>query len=189
MNFRIGDAMRKVMIPLVLSVFLLGAVFGLVWIARGQGVNRPDGMDVVNSETQGDSVREIYAPPGAAPQQPNIGFIDSPTATCYQPDATQDVCLINWYYLSVSASPNYMITMTAKLNSIGFVANMNGFFQTSMYAPYNMFDRGFKVACGALGAGGNPSLGNAYAYTIRARDSAGLSSANYGTTYCPAYVP
>jgi hypothetical protein len=52
-----------------------------------------------------------------------------------------------------------------------------------------MLGEGFKVACGALGAGGNPKLGNAYAYTIRARDSANLKSANYGTAYCPAYNP
>ncbi|MBK8429861.1 MAG: hypothetical protein IPL28_00590 [Chloroflexi bacterium] len=58
-----------------------------------------------------------------------------------------------------------------------------------MYIPYNMLGRGVKVACGALGAGGNPALGNAYAYTVRARDSAGLGSANYGTAYCPAYTP
>jgi hypothetical protein len=181
--------MRKVMVPVVISALLLAAIFGLVWIARGQGVVRPDGMDVVNSETQGDSVREIYAPSGAAPDQPNIGFIDSPTATCYQPDPAQDVCYINWYYMSVDANPNYMIAMTVTLNTIGTVARMSGFFQTSMYAPYNMFDRGFKVACGALGAGGNPYLGNAYAWTISARDSSNLKSANYGTTYCPAYTP
>lgn len=52
-----------------------------------------------------------------------------------------------------------------------------------------MLGDGFKVACGALGAGGNPYWGNAYPYTIRARDSAGLKSANYGTAYCPAYTP
>jgi hypothetical protein len=58
-----------------------------------------------------------------------------------------------------------------------------------MYAPYDMNPCGYKVACGALGAGGNTILGNAYAYTIRARDSAGLKSANYGTVYCPAFTP
>ena len=58
-----------------------------------------------------------------------------------------------------------------------------------MYVPYNMVPNGYKVACGALGAGGNPYWGNAYAWTLRARDSANLKSANYGTTYCPAYTP
>ena len=50
-------------------------------------------------------------------------------------------------------SPNYMITMTLTLNNFGEVARTQGFFQTSMYVPFNMFDRGFKVACGAPGAG------------------------------------
>ena len=79
--------------------------------------------------------------------------------------------------------------MTVTLNDFGPVAHMQGFFQTSMYAPYNMLGRGFKVACGAPGAGGNPQLGNAYSWTIRARDSAGLGAANYGTAYCPPYTP
>jgi hypothetical protein len=82
-----------------------------------------------------------------------------------------------------------MITMTVTLNDIGRVAQVNGFFQTSMYVPYNMLGEGFQVACGAPGAGGNPNLGNAYAWTLRARDSANLGSANYGTVYCPAYTP
>jgi hypothetical protein len=82
-----------------------------------------------------------------------------------------------------------MITMTLSLNNSGPVAHTQGFFQTSMYIPYNMLGEGVKVACGPLGAGGKPTLGNAYGYTIRARDSAGLSSANYGTVYCPARRP
>jgi len=82
-----------------------------------------------------------------------------------------------------------MIAMTVTLNTIGNVSYTSGFFQTSMYVPYNMYDKGFKVACGSLGAGGQPNLGNAYAYTIRAKDSSNLSAANYGTVYCPAYIP
>jgi hypothetical protein len=181
--------MRKLIIPVFLAGLLLAGVFSLAWIARGQDIVRPDGMNVVSSESQGDNVREIYAPPGAEPQQPNIGFIDSPTVACYQPDPAQDTCYINWYYMSVNASPNYMIAMTVTLNSIGVVARIGGFFQTSMYAPYNMWDKGFKVACGAPGAGGSPTLGNAYAWTINAIDSSSLKSANYGTAYCPPYTP
>lgn len=120
---------------------------------------------------------------------PTISFIDSPTAVCYQPDPTQDVCFVNWYYLSVDATPNYMICMEVTLNDIGKVARYQGFFQTSMYAPYNLQDRGFRVPCGALGASGDPNRGLIYAYTIRARDSANLSAANYGSAVCPAYVP
>ena len=174
---------------LMISAVCLGlaALLGLTQIVRGQTPNPPQ---VISHETQNDNTREVTAPTGlSAPEQPAIGFIDSPSATCYQPDPAQNACYINWYYLSVDASPNYMITMTATLNDFGPVAQVQGFFQTSMYVPYNMLGQGFKVACGALGEGGDPTLGNAYGYTIRARDSANLSSANYGTVYCPAYTP
>jgi hypothetical protein len=96
---------------------------------------------------------------------------------------------INWYYLSVNASPNYMICMEVTINEIGKVARYQGFFQTSMYVPYNMHFRGFRVACGALGSGGDPNRGKVYSFTIRAKDSAGLGSANYGSITCPAYTP
>jgi hypothetical protein len=141
-------------------------------------------------EEQDGALREsnILTAPGVV-ETPQIGFIDSPSATCYQPDSRKNECWINWYYLSVSASPNYMICMYLKINAIGKVARTQGFFQTSMYVPYNMFDKGFRVTCGALGSGGTPDLGAAYAYTVRAYASDGLRSANYGTVYCPAYIP
>jgi hypothetical protein len=147
-------------------------------------------------ETEMENLRTVEVAVGAdnadATKQVNIGFIDSPTATCYQPDHRVDECFINWYYLSVSAAPNYMINMWVTLNDIGGVAIYQGFFQTSMYAPYNMHDRGFRVACGPLVPGDpgvTPDHGNTYGYAVRARDSAGLSSANYGTVYCPAFIP
>jgi hypothetical protein len=182
--------MRRLVLPVALATFFLIAIFGLIERARGQSPVSPEGQTLLQSEIQGENLREVYAPlSGNAPQAPDIGFIDSPTATCYQPDPSQDACYINWYYMSVDASPNYMVAMTATINSIGPVVRAQGFFQTSMYIPFNMQDRGIKVACGALGAGGDTSLGNAYAWTIRGRDSANLSSANYGTIYCPAYAP
>lgn len=178
--------MRKMLLPLAFAFLAVAASFSLIQIARGQ---TPTGATVLNSETQGENRREISGPAELGAQESLISFIDSPSATCYQPDPARDECFINWYYMSVNAAPNYMITMTLTLNAIGQVAHTQGFFQTSMYVPYNMLGNGFKVACGPLGAGGNPNLGNAYAYTIRARDSAGLSSANYGTVYCPAHNP
>jgi len=181
--------MRKVLFSVLVSVLLIAATLGIFGIARGQ-ISGASGDREVASEKEGSNIRTIYAPEGAAVgEAPEISFIDSPTATCYQPDSTQDTCFINWYYQSVSASPNYMIAMTTTINSIGIVAYSQGFFQTSMYVPYDMADRGYKVACGPLGAGGHPALGNAYAWTIRARDSSNLKSANYGTVYCPAYLP
>ncbi len=179
--------MRKLILSLFLTLLLGAGTFGLIQIARGQSASS---SNVLKQEAQGENLREIQGTaPDAEPQAPDIGFIESPSATCYQPDAGRNECYLTWYYLSVSAAPNYMITMTLTLNDRGPVAHTQGFFQTSMYVPYDMLGKGFKVACGALGAGGNPNLGNAYAYTIRARDSAGLGAANYGTTYCPAYTP
>jgi hypothetical protein len=172
---------------LLLSFLLVAAMLSLIEVARGQ---EPIDPNVISRETQGENRREIYGSPQVdAPQRPDISFIDSPTVTCYKPDSGQDGCYLNWYYMSVDANPNYMIAMTVTVNTVGIVARINGFFQTSMYAPYNLFDRGFRVPCGALGSGGIPQLGNAYSWTIQARDSSNLSSANYGTTYCPAHTP
>ncbi len=179
--------MRRILFPVLIATMLLVITFGMFHVARSQGEIQPDGSLVLNSESQGENIREISTQQDVdAPTEPNISFIDSPTAACYQPDRSRNECYINWYYMYVSADPNYMITMTTRINSIGFVARYSGFFQTSMYVPYNMVGDGYKVACGALGAGGNSQFGNAYAYTIRARDSAGLSSANYGTVLLPS---
>jgi len=177
--------MRKLALPLLSALLLLLAGAGLIQVARGQG----PGEQVVVREVQGTDVREILAPAPVDAPQPEIGFIDSPTVVCYQPDATRDACYLNWYYMSVDAAPNYMITMTVAIAPMGIVGQVHGFFQTSMYVPYNMFGDGFQVPCGAPGAGGKPQLGNAYSWTIRARDAGGMGSANYGTAYCPAYVP
>ncbi len=181
--------MRYLSLSLVFVFLLLLSTFGFLRVARSQGSNE---SEIIAQETQGENTRQILVPDQNAPLQensPNIGFIDSPSPTCYQPDPTQNVCYITWYYLSVSAAPDYMIAMTTTLNTIGVVAYTSGFFQTSMVIPYNMLGQGIKVPCGSLGSGGNPNLGLAYGYTIRARDSNGLTSANYGTIYCPAFTP
>lgn len=178
--------MRRIVLSVSLALLMVLGTFSLLRSVLGQGI----GAGLLAAESQDGNRREIEGPAdGTIPQQPAIGFIDSPSATCYQPDATEDVCYLSWYYMSVDAAPNYVITMTLTINDRGPVAHSQGFFQTSMYIPYNMLGQGVRVACGALGAGGNDELGAAYAYTIRARDSAGLKAANYGTTYCPAYQP
>jgi hypothetical protein len=186
--------MRKLFIPLVLALLLLLAAFGALRVARGQMLLGQGGEVVLNSETQDGNTRQITAPEGTlpevtAPDQPQISFIDSPTVACVQSDPAKDECFINWYYMAVSADPNYMITMTVGLNDFGFVARYNGFFQTSMYVPYNMNPQGYQVVCGAPGSSGDPNWGKSYGYTIRARDSAGLKAANYGSAYCPPYTP
>jgi len=133
-----------------------------------------------STQVQGQNTRESISPA--------VGFIDSPNAYCNQPDPYQDVCYINWYYLSVDANPNYMIEMTIELDG-RFVARNQGFFQTSMFIPSTMNGPGFKVRCGSLGSGGDPAWGSSHAFVIRAKDSLGLSAANYGTAKCPAYIP
>lgn len=127
-----------------------------------------------------------------------IGFIDSPSASCRKVKGNE--CAISWFYLSVDAAPGYMITMRIQLQVVPdgpqvVVFNTQGFFQTSMYVPYDMIGE-FKVPCGKAGTSPDPlplpspavpiPYGNSYAYTIRARDSMNLTSANYGTVICPA---
>jgi hypothetical protein len=147
------------------------------------------------AETQNENERTVEVPAGAekAGGTKAISFIDSPTATCYQPDRRVDECFINWYYLSVSAgTPNYMHFMSLTLNATGGIGLYYGFFQESMYVPYNMHDRGFRVKCGPLVPSADPSVpdhGNSYGYTIRARNTEGLAAANYGTVFCPAFIP
>lgn len=161
----------------------------------------------VVTERQGDSVRTASATEAggnvtaatATPTAPLIGFIDSPSAMCFQPDSSQDVCYVNWYYLSVDATPNYMIDMWAVLNP-KVVLKVKGFFQTSMYVPGQSLGLGFRVQCGPPvddpsscpsppGSCVPLKVGNSYAYTVKAKDSANLGSANYGTVTCPAFLP
>ena len=186
--------MRKIFISLGLTVLLILTAFGALQVARGQVLAGQNGEVILNTESQDGNTRQVTAPEGSPsasgdPNQPLIGFIDSPTAACVQPDSTKNECFVNWYYMAVNSDPNYMITMTVQLNDFGFVSRYHGFFQTSMYVPYNMNPQGYKVACGLLNSGGDPKWGESYGYTIRARDSANLGSGNYGTVFCPAYIP
>lgn len=129
---------------------------------------------------------EPHRETNATSTSPQISFIDSPTAACYGPLEAIDACYIQWSSLSVSAaSPQYMERMTVAIDG-RIRAVYTGFFQTSMYVPPEMHAPGFKVACGMAGASGDPDSGFHYAYEIRARETGGLSTANYGTAICPA---
>lgn len=135
---------------------------------------------VVIVEETAEARREIQS----EIESPTISFIDSPSATCYR--ASVGTCYIEWSYLSVSASASqYIISMTVSIND-RMRAYHSGFFQTSMYIPGDMLGPGFKVACGWPGASGAPELGYSYPYVIRAAETGGLKSANYGTVTCPA---
>ncbi len=54
-------------------------------------------------------------------------------------------------------------------------AYRSGFFQTSMYIPGDLYGDGLQVTCGKPDANG---WGKTYAYTVRARETGGLSAAN-----------
>jgi hypothetical protein len=121
----------------------------------------------------------------ANPDAPTISFIDSPSATCYQPMPDSDACYINWSYLSATASTSqYIISMTIAIDN-RMVANYQGFFQTSLYVPSDLNGDGFRVSCGSPGAAGVPGLGRSHSYTVRARETGGLKAANHGSVTCP----
>jgi hypothetical protein len=116
---------------------------------------------------------------------PAISFIDNPSPTCYQPVASDNTCYVTWNSLSVTAgSSQYMISMTVSIDN-RLRAYHSGFFQTSMSIPGDLYGPGLQVACGPRSAGG---AGNTYAYTVRAMETGGLSSANYGSVTCPGVV-
>lgn len=119
------------------------------------------------------------------PNEPAISFIDSPSPTCYLPRPGSDACYITWQYLYVSASAsNYIISMTVNISN-QYRAYFSGFFQNQMNIPGDMLGKGFRVACGIPGSGSVPGYGRQYSYTIRARETGGLSAANYGIVTCP----
>jgi len=181
--------MRRLPVLFLLAGILLVTMFGLIQVARGQDGVQPTRADQPTAETLGDSRREILAPDGLDGGTPLISVIDSPTVSCYQPDPAQDACFVNWYYMSVNAAPaTYIISMTVVIDG-RLVANHLGFFQDSMNVPFQMHGQGFRVPCGELGSGGNPQLGKAYPWTIRARDSNNARTTNSGTARCPAFTP
>jgi len=179
--------MRRLSAALVVTGLLLVSVFGLIEVARGQGELPPAGSELVHRETSGGNVREVLAPAGS--DASSIGFIESPTPYCFQPDPALDECYLNWASMHVEAAPASMEAMTVTLDAVGPVARYQGYFQDTISISHQMHDKGFQVPCGAPGAGGRAQLGNAYDWTIQAEDSDGLVSTNNGTTYCPPFIP
>jgi hypothetical protein len=162
-------------------IVLLGLVLGASTLTAGVLVARAAGLfgPIVVEEAAGNR-REIQT--NTAPEQPAISFIDSPSASCSQADSSSNTCYIVWNYLYVTASTSqYIISMTVSIDN-RLVAYHSGFFQSYMYIPSDMIGDGYKVACGSRQPNG---LGNVYAYTLRARETGGLSAANYGSVACP----
>ena len=121
----------------------------------------------------------------AGAEAPAISFIDSPSATCDRIEKLSSTCQISWEYLYVAAGTGqYIIDMTVEIDG-RLRAVMQGFFQTYAYVPAEMLAPGFGVPCGAPGASGDPNRGAAVGYAIRARETGGLTTANYGTAWCP----
>ncbi len=183
-----------------IRVAALAATLGAL-VARGEASGQvPPAPERATQpvQTQGSSSRRISSE-GAKPASadaPLISFIDSPGGTCYKPDPRQDLCFVSWTYNNVTASSSqYIIFMPIFLDG-RLVAYPSGFFQTSMYLPGDFFGPGFRVSCGPPVSVTAPwdssgmtsyTRGNDYSYTIRARDTGGLSSANFGSVTCPAY--
>lgn len=117
-----------------------------------------------------------------------ISFIDSPSPTCYRPDAGTNACFIEWSYLSAIASSGaYLLTMTVSIDD-RMRAYHSGFFQDEMFIPAGMTAPGYRVACGPPGRSPG-GMGNSYGFVIRARESTGLGASNHGTVTCPGDVP
>jgi hypothetical protein len=164
------------------TILIALVVLGAAWWGVVEAANSAQVEETPPAPAQ--PVRQGFGEPEA----PDISFIDSPTAQCYQPEQHKDACYIQWQYLYVSASTSqYIISMTVAIDG-DLRAYHGGFFQTDMYVPQEMLSPGFKVPCGVLGSGGNPKLGMSYAYTIRARETGGLKAANYGSVTCPADI-
>lgn len=166
----------------------IGALLGALAVAAVWGTLVAQGATGLQTATPAATPvgprREIQS----EPQSPAISFIDSPTATCYRAIAGTGTCYIEWNYLYVTASSSqYIVSMTVSIDD-RLRAYHAGFFQTSMYVPSQMYAPGFKVSCGAPGVDGVPGMGNIYNYVIRARETGGLSAANYGSVTCPADV-
>lgn len=117
-----------------------------------------------------------------------IGFIASDGPSCTQPNPAVNSCLVNFQRLRVDGGANYMIWMTVELND-RLVGKFRGFFQNVLDVA-NPFGPGIKVPCGPIGSGTDLDLGpggRRYNFTIRAKDSAGLTATNYGTIWCPPF--
>lgn len=172
--------LQGLLMPILLAVALLllagTAVIAATRLTEHQVQNTAVGGDELPPEREKDSESE----------SPTITFIDSPAPTCYRPVANTDTCFVEWQYLFVSTdASDYIITMTVSIDG-QMRAYFNGFFQNSMFVPATMTSPGYQVVCGVPGSGGVAEMGNSYSYILRARDSQGLGSANYGSVSCPA---
>lgn len=156
----------------VLSAIVISAALGSQ--AAPLGATAPVGDGSPYRERSGDG------------EAPAISFIDSPSPTCYLPAEGTGACYIQWDYLYVT-SGSYVISMSVTIDD-RMRAYYSGFFQSAMFVPGEMTAPGYKVSCGAPASGSTGEWGNTYTYVIRARETGGLSAANYGSVTCPADI-
>lgn len=138
-------------------------------------------------EQSGDKVRMRLNPP-FLPKA--LGFIDTLSPHCYQPDPASNVCFVN--FMSHSVTSDQYVTRLDVLVDGRLVIRVAGFIQYSFSIPRaQLGDQGIKLACGTAGISGDPDplVGFRYAWSVHARDSAGTTAANYGNISCPVFYP
>ncbi len=182
--------MKKKRLIFVVCTFLLAGSGAIALFTAADAVAYQERNDSVNPSPTQLPLRPPeflnIVPENSDPQALTISSIGSPNPTCTNYEPGSGICYLNWSYLSVSASPSYVISMTLLINGKPRMY-ASGFFQTSMNLPASMFAPGFRVVCGFPN---HPlsSLGNTYNYEIRARSSDNSTTANYGQVSCPADI-
>ena len=170
-----------------LAILLAMVLLAAVWLSVS-GLAAPASPSPAAPTVQpGDDSLPRRERPDVA-DAPNISFIDDPTVQCIRPEQHTDACYVQWQYMQVTASSSqYIISMTVSISD-RIRGTFSGFFQTFMTVPQPMLSPGFRVACGTPGSGAVPGLGNTYSWVVRAKETGGLSAANYGSVTCPADV-
>lgn len=163
----------------LMSIILLGdAIPSKVSSAPTEGENRNQAVTPYPKSQLESEPGEINA----------ISIIQSNSPSCLLPVPRTGTCYIKWGEISVSTTDgSYINYLYIKINNKG-VAYHRGFFQQYMNIPSEMYGSGFRVTCGFPGAGGTPDFGNIYTYEIRAADTSGATTANFGSVLCPADI-
>lgn len=171
-------------------VLIRGLVAVLALLA-GMTANRQTGQAPLPAASLGPAaVSQLPALAAGAQAAPASATLAVVSPTCRLPVPNTATCYIGWPYLYAEAAGpgQYMITMTVSIDD-QLRAYVGGFFQSSMYIPNDMLAPGFRVACGAPGAGGIPELGASYRFLIQGRATGGGPVAEAsGTVSCPADI-
>lgn len=169
-----------VLVIVLLCIVLLGGAISPYKVSSSTGVDQNQHQVITpypDNRIETESV-EIDA----------ISIIQSKSPSCILPVPHTGTCYIKWGEISVNTTDSsYINYLYIKINNKG-VAYHRGFFQQYMNIPSEMYGSGFRVTCGFPGAGGTPDFGNIYTYEIRAADTSGATTANFGSVLCPADI-